>query len=402
MPLNRYSSARSNNTSLASPAPGWGAAPIAGYLAAGTVTLVSIAANARYGWSLGAGPLDKAIYAATSVAIDAFKVLLPLLALGLWSNHRRLLAICGIALWLGCVAWSSVSAFGFALSTRAEVVAERTADARTRSGWEATVQRNEAQLSTLSRVRPASVIKAELAGVVVPANIWLRTRECSELTLAESQRACAPVVQLRQELAAAEAAEELERRVAAGRAQLAGITVVAVEADLQAAALARLTGQSEPTIRTALAILLAALVELGSALGFTIVAVAARGNPPSTAQSEPPPTTTPRHPSRRPTIVTSRVEPSQPATTTADAIRRWALTCLDIEPTAAIPARAAYHAYSHWCREQGMHPCSETAFGTRFTAEIGGLGGHKEKHRTGARYVGVALADPAKNFAAAA
>src|SRR5262249_58131088 len=50
--------------------------------------------------------------------------------------------------------------------------------------------------------------------------------------------------------------------------------------DPQASALAQLTGADEATIRTCVALLLAGLIELGSALGFTLVSVATQHNPP--------------------------------------------------------------------------------------------------------------------------
>jgi hypothetical protein len=54
--------------------------------------------------------------------------------------------------------------------------------------------------------------------------------------------ACGPVLGLRKELAAAEAADRLETQLVAGRAQLATVPVAGIIADPQASALARLTG----------------------------------------------------------------------------------------------------------------------------------------------------------------
>src|SRR5215831_8476379 len=120
-----------------------------GYSATGALTIVSAITNARFGWTLGANPVDRAAYVATSVAIDALKVGLPLLAMPLWANRHRALAVCAIAMWIGCVTWSANAAFGFVASTRGETIAERTADAKARTGWEATVERAEHQLANL-------------------------------------------------------------------------------------------------------------------------------------------------------------------------------------------------------------------------------------------------------------
>jgi hypothetical protein len=143
------------------------------------------------------------------------------------------------------------------------------------------VERAENQLATLGKHRPPDVIKAELASAAVPLHIWRRSRQCLDLTLEESRLACAPVLGLRKELAAAEAAERLEAQLVAGRTQLATASVAGSVADPQASALAWLIGTDERTIRTCIALLLAGLIEVGSALGFTLVSVATARNPPS-------------------------------------------------------------------------------------------------------------------------
>src|SRR5262245_10522114 len=260
--------------------PGHRILRMSGYAAAAASCAVSIGANLQYGLSLGRNPIDKATYAVASIAADVFKIAAPLLALSLWSKRSHILAIAGLVLWLGCVGWSMASAVGYVLSSRGEVVADRAAEAATRHGWEAKVARAETQLATLGRHRPPDVIKAELASVPVAAQIWRRSRHCADLVREESRLACAPVLGLRKELAAAEAAERLEAQLVAGRAQLATVAVAGSIADPQASALARLTGADEATIRTGVALLLAGLIEVGSALGFTLVSVATARNPP--------------------------------------------------------------------------------------------------------------------------
>src|SRR5207344_2139899 len=114
----------------------------------------------------------------------------------------------------------------------------------------------------------------------IPLHLWKRSRQCHDLTLEQNRLACAPVLGLRKELAAAEAAERLEAQLVAGRTQLATVSVAGSVADPQASALARLTGADEGTVRSGIAILLAVLIEGGSALGFTLVSVATARNPP--------------------------------------------------------------------------------------------------------------------------
>ena len=374
---------RKNEKLLSSATGCWSASLLntAGYAAATAFCVVSIGANFRYGISLGDEPFDKSLYAAASVAADAFKIMLPLVTLRLWARHHLVMSLVSLAFWLGCVGWSLSSAVGFALASRSEAVAERAATAQTRNGWEATVERAETQLSTLGGHRPPAVIRAELNGVTTPPLVWHRTKECTEATLAESRTLCGPVLRLRQELAAAEAAERLEGHLVAGREQLAALPVAGLDADPQASALARLAGLDEAAIRTGLALLLAMLVEAGSALGFTLLGLANVSHPtvPNTVA----------RPVRAPPLRRC-VHPPRPSTSDG-AIKRWGLTRLDVDPGAEIPARAAYHDFCCWARTERIEPCSETRFGKEFTFRIIDLGGRKVKRRDRAYYVGVAL-----------
>ena len=255
----------------------WTWPQLAGYFGAGVLCIVSLIANLRYGLSLARDPLDKVAYGAASVAVDILKAALPLLALRLWHRRHHLMFVASAMLWVGCVSWSMSSAVGFSLATRAEANTERLTERATQSGWATTVSRAQGQLTALGIPRPAEVVKADLAAAQVPAHIWARTLKCTETTLHESQAACATVLGLRRELIAAQVAERLESTVAEGRAATSDIATI----DPQAAALARLTGVHDGDVRTGLALLLAGIVELASAMGVTIVALATKSLPAS-------------------------------------------------------------------------------------------------------------------------
>jgi hypothetical protein len=418
---------------------------VVGYAAAAAFCAVSVCANLRYGLSLGKNPMDKATYAIASVAADVLKITAPLLAPSLWDRRFRILAVMGFVLWLGCVSWSMASAAGFVLSSRGDAIADRAAEAATRHGWEAKVERAETQLATLGRHRPFDVIKAELASVAVAPNIWRRSRHCADLALEESRLACAPVLGLRKELAAAEAADRLEGQLVAGRAQLATVPVGGSIADPQASALAKLTGVDEATIRTYVALLLAALIEAGSALGFALVSVATAHNPPPPAPGQVlGPTNTPRlranaqhasatnsttrrvqtglavgpashvaeresstgHSRRRYSGAILSASSPSPApgskawrdaildATNADAFERWIRERLKVDATGRIPAREAYTDFCRWARAMDIAPGTQTRFGRDFSARIAHLGGKKMKRRDRTYYEGVGLTVP--------
>jgi hypothetical protein len=284
---------------------------------------------------------------------------------------------------------------GFALSSRGEAIAERASEAATRHSWEATVSRTETQLATLGTHRPSDVIRAELAASPVPSHIWRRTRHCLDLSLEESRLACAPVQGLRKELAAAEAAEQLEAQLVARRAQLTAIPVAGSFADPQATGLARLTGLDETTVRTGVALLLATVIEAGSALGFTLVALATGRNPPPPAAKRAPrnpPPPAPRRVAGMPKA-TSRDGNTQHRAP-AGSLERWVAARLRVEAAGSIPAREAYDDFRRWARAEGIEPCTETRFAREFSVRITKLGGAKVKRRDRAYYIGAALVAP--------
>ena len=196
----------------------------------------------------------------------------------------------------------------------------------------------------------------------------------------ESRAACAPLLALHRELAAAEAAERLESQVVAGRTQLATVAVAGTLADPQAGALARLTGLDEATIRVGVALLLAGLIEAGSALGFTLVSASTTLNPPQPGAGRVP----------SPQKVASR-DPNPAPKPPAQAFERWVKTQLTANPASQVAAREAYAEFCRWSHAAGLAPCSETRFGRQLTAHINGLGGHKAKRRDRGYYVGVSL-----------
>ena len=368
----------------------------------------------------------------------------PLLALSLWSKRFHILAIAGLALWLGCVGWSMASAVGFVLSSRGEVIAERVAEAATRHGWEAKVERAESQLATLGRHRPVDVIKAELVAAAVPLHIWRRSRQCHDLTLEESRLACAPVLGLRKELAAAEAAERLEAQLVAGRTQLATVSVAGSVADPQASAAgpahrcrrrygpqrhshivggphrgrfcagfhARVCGDCTQPTTTVDAEARAGSGQHGASArrrstsgrygrrerrvqtgreagivgGVTAREVCNADCRWRCAGPIPPPP-----PSRHAPGSKARREANEQPPTHMDVLERWVQARLKVDATGRIPAREAYTDFCRWARAMGIEPVTETRFGRDFSTHIVSLGGAKVKRRDRAYYEGVSL-----------
>ena len=193
---------------------------IAYYGSALAFCCVTMAANLNFGLTLGTTLEEKLIYATASVAADIVKSTWMMVVIQLWQARRYGRACIASALWMGCLLWSLASATGFALATRDRTAAVHAAALQSAEGWTAIVRRAGEQLDGVHPHRPAPLIQAELASELVPAPIWKRTAQCAEVTLPESREACARVLALRQELAAAQAATALEERIAEARRQL--------------------------------------------------------------------------------------------------------------------------------------------------------------------------------------
>ena len=374
------------------------------YGAAGAFCCVTMAANLHFGMTLGSTPEEKLIYATASLSADVIKCTIVLVVIRLLQRRHRWLACVGTVLGLICLAWSLASAAGFALSTREHTAAVHAAASTVSAGWTTTIRRAGEQLALGERSRPTTVIEAELASQLVPIAIWRRTRGCAELTLPESQGACSRVLGLRQELAAARSAQALEERIADARRELATKPVVGQSADPQVAGLAAMLGAEEPTLRRGLALLLAVLVEVGSAFGFAL-AGAASANPPPRSHTHATPRTgattrtstadsAPRN--STPSAVVSFAEQAarrkrahRPTIHPDQSLVRWTEECVQRDHHGCVGARSTYQSYCRWAENVGITAVSETKFGRTLTSRITAMGGSKTKRREGTVYLGI-------------
>ena len=100
----------------------------------------------------------------------------------------------------------------------------------------ATVEQQLAALSRPATPRPAKTVREALAAERVPSGVWQDSQECGSIQeSAYFARACAQVVQLRRELAAAQDYERLSSRAAELRKGLAEAPIVATSDPLPAA-----------------------------------------------------------------------------------------------------------------------------------------------------------------------
>jgi hypothetical protein len=135
------------------------------------------------------------------------------------------------------VAWGCLVIFSW-LATHTTVSTAIAAIERSGT-WKMEVRSNtkvelvslEQQLAALSRPsppRPTKAVREPLAAERVPASIWQDSQECKAIReSAHFANACAQVVQLRRELAAAQEYERLSARATELRGRLAEAPIVA-------------------------------------------------------------------------------------------------------------------------------------------------------------------------------
>jgi hypothetical protein len=358
----------------------------AGFVAAAGFALVSIAANLRFGISLASTPFDRAIYGTLSVAADLMKIVLPLAVMILWRKRERIFAILGAVFWIGAVTFSLSAAIGFAASTRGHTVASNESLIESRKAWEAKIIRIEERLDLLGTPRPANVIEAEINGL-------LRTpgsEGCGAINGPVTREICPDVDRLRRELAASKEAARLEADLVADRQAFSLVPETASVADPQSAALKQLIGAEEDGVRSAIAMLIAFLVEFGSSLGFTLIILAFHRSAPerlgTSAGDQSPPKSC--EGLRLRDRMSSKL---QIVNTPEDLVTRWALDRLDIVGSGSIPADNAFQDFREWCLVHDLEPLTPQMFGRRFTKVHANLGGKKVKRRGRAYYEGAAL-----------
>jgi hypothetical protein len=298
-------------------------------------------------------------------------------------------ALAGAVFWIGAVAFSICAAIGFAASTRSHTVAAGENLIEARNAWEAKITRVEGRLDLLGVHRPPNIIQAEMDSLLRKPG----TDGCKEINGPITQIICPKVDRLRRELAALQETARLEADLVADRRALSEMPVTASVADPQSAALNRLTGVAEEAVRNAIGALIALLVELGSALGFSIIILASRGSGSALQALD-------AEELDRPSPVPAEVT-KQPrgtfiglAETPKDLVTRWAFARLDVISSGMIQAEHAYEDFCNWCSAHKVQPLTPQMFGCRFTAVHASMGGRKLKRRGRAYYSGVTLQGP--------
>ena len=165
---------------------------------------------------------------AVGAIFDFAKALLPVALLVLFARRAFLsFVIIGFA-WLGLVTYSALATHATVSTAIAAIERSGSWKMEVRSGTRAELDAVEKRLGVLSQPippRPSKTLAEALAVEKVPPGVWRDSRECQSIRDSKYfQLACAKVLDLHRELAAAKDYEQLDVRARELRQVLAGDT----------------------------------------------------------------------------------------------------------------------------------------------------------------------------------
>lgn len=383
---------------------------VLGVVAAGVLLVVSAAMNYRFGLSLGKTELDGQIYGSASAAADVMKALVPFFLFSAIRNKAWSQAAASMLVWAVVMAYSLTSAFGHAALNRFDVAGQRVHQSQVYDQTRSELARAKEQLGWIPQHRPMMAVKSDIEGMKGHKR-WQSTKACTEATYSKSIAFCDEYRGLVAELASAEKADALDKRIVAASATLAGFKggSVNTQADPQAAVLAKLTGFQVEDIQLAMTVFIALLLEVGSAFGMYIAfsqwriydahtpaapkmatvstaaaAVAVTEDKPLVPVAiEKPRSGANDNPTEEETVA---VAPTRLVAPEND-VERFYKENVETQDGSSLTATALYEDYCAWCEEQEKEPLALPTFGREF----GELGIQKAKIAGRVRYIGIAL-----------
>ncbi|MEQ1718792.1 MAG: hypothetical protein ABL907_22865 [Hyphomicrobium sp.] len=366
---------------------------VLGVAAASVLLAVSAAMNWKFGYGLGKGELEGQLLGGASAAADCLKALIPFFLFAAIRKRIWSQAFAAGALWTICLGYSMASALGFAALNRADTTGERQVQTANYSDLRKELKRSEDRLGWMPQHRPAGMIEQEIARLEKD-RFWVVTKGCAEIPGKTTRDFCQSVNTLRAEHAVAAEARLVEARVAEIQAKLNKISgnAVAGEVDPQAKVLAQLTGQDQSSVQMALTVMVALLLELGSAFGFYVAMSVWRIDEES--KKAPVPVAQPRitaanenRSSETRTIAPAPVEASPRLTAPENDVERFHKERVVATEGSSVTATTLYEDYCGWCEERDKEPMAFPTFGRQF----GELGVQKAKLGGRIRYIGIKL-----------
>jgi hypothetical protein len=381
-----------------------------GVMAATVLLAVSAAINWQFGYNLGQTEMDKQIYGAASAAADCFKALVPFFFFAAVRNRMWSQAAASAVVWVVVTTYSLASAVGHTAQIRDFNSGQRTVASVNYSGLRADLKAAQDQLNWVPQHRPAVSVQADIDSNKLN-KYWGWTDSCAKPVDDSGRKFCQKYQALQSELGSANQAGKLVASIKEINAKLAQATGVSAmsEADPQAAVLTKLVSKIAPSVKvedvqTALTLMVAVLLEIGSGFGMYVAFASWRINDrpaPRLPMSAALPVSASAHsaPILAPAAAVAskprlggandnRVAASKQLTAPETDVQRFHKERIEVADGASLTATTLYEDYCAWCEEQHKEPLALPTFGREF-GELPGV--QKAKIAGRVRYIGVGL-----------
>ncbi|HRO48937.1 MAG TPA: hypothetical protein PLW75_02250 [Hyphomicrobium sp.] len=323
--------------------------------------LIGVSAHLNYRFMAGFAHTDEAAMAlgAAAVAGDILKACLPFFLVLAWRARRWLFLVLGVPVWGLLSVVSLLAALGYAAEIR-----DRDAQIReTRTDLLARAVADEARLlqrmEAASEQRPPAVIEADLAALRQDAR-WTTSVGCTKATVRASRAYCTSYLSLTGALETARERVTWERQLKPIRSEIARLRAKGAGEmrEPQVHILAMLSGESAPRVRTALIVLAALFLEVGSGLGLYLALHHSAPRIPAG-----PPSSGPRMPQPAPSATPAVVPPAARAARTS--MEAFWVARIVPAPGGRLSLDSAWRAYEQWCGPAAK-PLSRPAFDAAF------------------------------------
>ena len=337
--------------------------------------LMAVSAYLNYGFmaAFGHTPHAAVILGAAAIAGDILKACLPFFLVLAWRARRLLFLVLGVPAWSLLSVVSLLAAFGYAAEVR-----DRHAHGReTQSVHLRHAIAEEARLMRLNEAaserRPPAEIEAAIAVLRQDAR-WTTSERCTDATARASRLFCARYHETNGALEAASARVEHEEKLTNVRREITRLRAAGAGliSEPQVQSLSQMLGGNASRVRTALIVLAALFIEIGSGLGLYLALHHSA----------------PRAVAARAAIPCDRLEAVTCIDETPALMEAYWVARIVPVPGACLSLEAAWHDYAAWCAAAAMPLLTRAAFDAAFR----GLAADLRLARTSTGVRGLALA----------
>jgi hypothetical protein len=352
---------------------------------------LSLLINWRYGVRLGRDGIDQWIFSSASLLADVAKAATPFFMALAFARRQWPAGMVALAFWLICTCYSLLCVAGFMESNHAVVSGSLASQQETEGHLRLDLRRKQSEREALGSQSASTVVAAKIQQAR-PDRRWTGSSHCAAPRDAADRKFCAGLAALEIERVQASEAERLEREAVSLRQQiaaLAGVTTLS-HGDPRVDFLSRFVSWQKASIEAFLALLLLALLEIGSGLGLYMAvghgtlrstgAINGGASKAATINDMPITTTDDTHRIEQTRLVATRrvvtrvdgtdrtdsdTGPGgEGETTSTDVgdVAKYARACLQPSPCNTVTIAAMFAAYRAWCRQTQAVPLESQDF----------------------------------------